>query len=129
MLIVHGRNLYPQDIEHEVRLQHPELATRLGAVFAVSPPDAEDAVVVTHELAGKHPADRLRALAVAIKSTVSREFGVRVAGVVLLRAGAVQRTTSGKIQRTAMRALFLAGGLDAIHESLEPALHALRPAP
>jgi acyl-CoA synthetase (AMP-forming)/AMP-acid ligase II len=128
MLIVHGRNLYPQDIEHEVRIQHPELATRLGAVFAVSPSDAEDTVVVTHELQGKHPDDQLRELAVAIKTTVSREFGVRVGGVVLLRAGTVQRTTSGKIQRAAMRELFLANGLDVIHENLEPALHALRPA-
>lgn len=128
MLIVHGRNLYPQDIEHEVRVQHPELATRLGAVFSVSPPDAEDAVVVTHELQGKYPDNQLRELAVAIKTTISREFGVRVAGVVLLRTGAVQRTTSGKIRRTAMRELFLANGLDVIHESLEPALHALRPA-
>jgi acyl-CoA synthetase (AMP-forming)/AMP-acid ligase II len=127
MLIVHGRNLYPQDIEHEVRVQHPELATRIGAVFSVSPPDAEDAVVFTHELSGEHPDDRLRELATAIKTTVSREFGVRVSGVVLLRAGAVQRTTSGKIQRTAMRELFLANGLDIVHESLEPALQALRP--
>jgi acyl-CoA synthetase (AMP-forming)/AMP-acid ligase II len=129
MLIVHGRNLYPQDIEHEVRVQHPELATRLGAVFSVSPPDAEDAVVVTHELPGKHAEAQLRELAAAIKTTVVREFGVRVAGVVLLRAGTVQRTTSGKIQRGAMRELFLANGLDVIHEHLEPALDALRPAP
>ncbi|HET7505109.1 MAG TPA: fatty acyl-AMP ligase [Kofleriaceae bacterium] len=127
MLIVHGRNLYPQDIEHEVRLQHPELATRLGAVFSVAPPDEEEAVVVTHELAGKHPEERMRELAFAIKSTVSREFGVRVAGVVLLRPGAVERTTSGKIRRAAMRERFLANELDALHESLEPALHALRP--
>jgi acyl-CoA synthetase (AMP-forming)/AMP-acid ligase II len=126
MLIVHGRNLYPQDIEHEVRVQHPELGTRLGAVFSVSPPDAEDAVVVTHELQGEQPDDRLRELALSIKTTVSREFGVRVAGVVLLRAGAVQRTTSGKIRRAAMRELFLANGLDAVHENLEPALRALR---
>lgn len=128
MLIVHGRNLYPQDIEHEVRAQHPELATRLGAVFSVSPPDDEDAVVVTHEVQGNHPDERLRAIAVSIKSTVIREFGVRVAGVVLLRAGTIERTTSGKIRRRAMRERFLANRLEVVHEHLEPELHALRPA-
>lgn len=128
MMIVHGRNLYPQDIEHELRMQHPELATRLGAVFAVAEGATEDTVVVTHELQGKHDDDAMRDLAVAIKHTVSREFGVRVAGVVLLRAGAVQRTTSGKIQRAAMRAAFLANELEPLHENLEPALRALRSA-
>jgi acyl-CoA synthetase (AMP-forming)/AMP-acid ligase II len=97
-------------------------------VFSVPSPDAEEAVVVTHEVEDNHPRDRLATLATSIKSTVVREFGVQVAAVVLLRAGTVQRTTSGKIRRGAMRELFLGNGLEVVHEHLEPALHALRPA-
>lgn len=120
MLIVHGRNLYPQDIEHEVRAQHPELSTRFGAVFTVSAPDEEESVVVTHEIKGRFSEERLHEITSSIKQTVLREFGVRAAGVALLKPGSVQRTTSGKIQRSAMRQLFLAGALTPIHEELDP---------
>ena len=126
MLIVHGRNLYPQDIEHEVRAQHAELSTRFGAVFTVSAPDEEEAVIVTHEIKGRFSVERLREITSSIKTAVSREFGVRVAGVVLLKPGNVQRTTSGKIQRSAMRELFLANTLIPIHEDLDPQVQGVR---
>ncbi len=126
MLIVNGRNVYPQDIEHELRAHFLELSTRFGAVFTVAVPGDDEAVIVTHELKGRASDERLRELAAAIKVVVMREFGVRAAGVVLLRPGSVQRTTSGKIQRGAMRESFLAGGLAALHEDLDPAVRAAR---
>ncbi|MBN8467946.1 fatty acyl-AMP ligase [Corallococcus exiguus] len=130
MLITHGRNLYPQDIEHEVRAQHPELATRFGAVFTVSPPDEEETVVVTHEVKGRFDTEGYRQLVARIKVTVSREFGIRVGGVALLKPGSVQRTTSGKIQRAAMRTLFLANALPVLHEELDAqVLHARQAQP
>jgi acyl-CoA synthetase (AMP-forming)/AMP-acid ligase II len=108
MIIVNGRNIYPQDIEQELRAQHPELG-KAGAVFGV-PGGAGESVVVTHEVAGV-PEERLRALASAIRLTVGREFGVGVGAVALLRPGTVLRTTSGKVRRSAMRELFRDGGL------------------
>ncbi|MCX4733346.1 fatty acyl-AMP ligase [Streptomyces sp. NBC_01363] len=116
-LILRGRNLYPQDIEHELRARHTELGA-VGAVFtaplATGPdggPDTEEALVVTHEVNGRPDPEALRALAAGIRKTVVEEFGVRVAEVLLLRRGQVRRTTSGKIQRTEMRRLCLAGEL------------------
>lgn len=120
MLIVNGRNLYPHDIEHELRSQHPELGN-CGAVFTTSPTGTDcsddgdravtESLVVTHEVRGV-PAGELTALANRVRVTVSREFGVSVDDVVLLRPGTVRRTTSGKIQRAEMRALYLAGELE-----------------
>ncbi|WP_328562789.1 fatty acyl-AMP ligase [Streptomyces coelicoflavus] len=114
MVIVNGRNLYPHDVEHELRSQHPELAG-FGAVFTAperddAPGAATESLVVTHEVRGV-PADELAALAGRMQITVSREFGVRVDDVLLLRPGTVRRTTSGKIQRAEMRSLYLAGEL------------------
>ncbi|MGW2289929.1 fatty acyl-AMP ligase [Streptomyces phaeochromogenes] len=111
MLIVRGRNLYPHDIENELRLQHPELG-QVGAAFGVSSTEAEPAeerVVVTHEVRG-NDADRLAALGKAMKLTVAREFGTE-STVALLRPGSVLRTTSGKVRRGEMRRLYLAGEL------------------
>ncbi|WP_256123052.1 fatty acyl-AMP ligase [Streptomyces sp. LUP47B] len=116
-LILRGRNLYPQDIEHELRTRHAELGS-VGAVFTAPLParadgeeETEEALVITHEVAGRPDAAALRALAAGIRRTVVEEFGVRVGGVLLLRRGQVRRTTSGKIQRAEMRRLCLAGEL------------------
>ncbi|MFE1291246.1 fatty acyl-AMP ligase [Streptomyces sp. NPDC058751] len=116
-LILRGRNLYPQDIEQELRARHAELGA-VGAVFTAPLPggpdgaeDTEEGLVVTHEVVGRPDTAALRALAARIRRTVVEEFGVRVTGVVLLRRGQVRRTTSGKIQRAEMRRLCLAGEL------------------
>jgi acyl-CoA synthetase (AMP-forming)/AMP-acid ligase II len=117
MIIVHGRNVYPQDIEQELRVQHPELG-RVGVVFAgsaIGSGEERSSVVVTHEVAGVPP-DRMPALAAGIRTTVGREFGVSVATVALLKPGAVLRTTSGKIRRTEMRTLFHEGRLPSLYQ-------------
>lgn len=117
VMIFRGRNLYPQDIEHELRTSHPELAN-VGAVFTApvhpsDPRDPEEALVVTHEVRAGLGEPRLAALATALRQTVARDFGVVPAAVLLLRRGAVRRTTSGKIERSAMRDLFTTGRLDS----------------
>jgi acyl-CoA synthetase (AMP-forming)/AMP-acid ligase II len=126
LLIVHGRNLYPHDIEHELRLAHPELAALAGAVVSIpaqrEQADQAEQVIVMHEIRGRLAEDRLRDIAGGMRNTVSREFGVQAAGVLLLRPGAVRRTTSGKIQRTEMRNLLLAGDLAPLYQELEPDL-------
>ncbi|MEU5366930.1 fatty acyl-AMP ligase [Streptomyces sp. NPDC005925] len=123
LLIVHGRNLYPHDIEHELRLHHAPLATLAGTAFTVPAPHEE--VVVLHEVRGRFSEDEYRELAVAMRVTVYREFGVRVAGLVLLRPGAVRKTTSGKVQRSEMRGLFLQSALSPLFEDLDPEIRAM----
>ncbi|PVC83220.1 peptide synthetase [Streptomyces sp. CS014] len=117
-LFMHGRNLYPQDIEHEVQRQHSELRSLPGAAFTVPAgpggTSAED-LVITQEIRGRFSEAELTRISTGIKQTVSREFGLPVASVALLRPGAVHRTTSGKIQRVAMRRLFLGNGLRPLH--------------
>ncbi|MGW1373632.1 fatty acyl-AMP ligase [Streptomyces sp. NPDC002446] len=129
LVTVPGRTLYPQDIERELRARHPGL-TGVGAAFTVplAGPGTEEALVVTHEVAGRPAEDVLRRLALGIGQTVTHEFGVPLGGVALLRRGGVRRTTSGKIQRVPMRRLFLDGELDVMYADYAPQLaDALRP--
>ncbi|MGI5163180.1 fatty acyl-AMP ligase [Spirillospora sp. CA-253888] len=113
IFIVHGRNIYPQDVEQELRAQHPELG-KVGVVFA-GPGGDSGQIVVTHEVT-RVPSDRFPGLATEIRRTVGREFGVRVGTVALLRPGSVPRTTSGKVRRSAMRDLFHEGRLTALYQ-------------
>lgn len=118
-IIVHGRNVYPQDIEHEARRVCPELQGRFGAAFAVPTRVGSEAAVLLHEIKGRQEDEALAEVARTLKSTLSRTLGVPLAAVVLLRPGQVDRTTSGKIQRLAMRERFLQGDLQTRWEECD----------
>jgi acyl-CoA synthetase (AMP-forming)/AMP-acid ligase II len=118
MLIVHGRNIFPQDLEQEARATDAAMTGLVGAAFGVCAPD--ERVVIVHEVA--NPKVDLRAICLAIKDQLTRGIGVPIGSVVLVRRGMVRRTTSGKIERGATRDLFLRGELPILHADLEPAV-------
>ncbi|MFD1832211.1 fatty acyl-AMP ligase [Streptomyces desertarenae] len=121
LLIVHGRNIYPHDVERELRAHHDELGA-IGAVFSV-PTEEGEAVVVTHEVVPSVRGDRGPALVTAVRATLAREFGLAPAGVVLVRRGRTPRTSSGKVQRRLAARLFRTGELAQVHA--DPGAHRL----
>ncbi|MGV9272672.1 fatty acyl-AMP ligase [Streptomyces griseosporeus] len=116
MMIVRGRNIYPHDIEHELRRQHEELRDTVGSVVAVASGagDTDGRLVVIHEVRRRAQDEELARLAAGVRATVAREFGLRADAVLLMRRGAVRRTTSGKIQRGTMRTLYANGELEPL---------------
>lgn len=120
ILIVHGRNLFPQDLEQIARDAHPALSGLVGAAFAVRAPD--ERVVLLHEVAPRTAAADLPGIARAVSRRLATTLGIPAGNVVLVRRGAVRRTTSGKIRRGEMRARFLDGDVAALHAELEPAV-------
>jgi len=117
LLIVNGRNLYPQDIEEFVQDVHPAVAGSRGCVIPVDVDDAERLVLiqaVKTELLGDTSCGELAA---AVKGAVARAFEVPAPGVVFVNRAGIHLTTSGKVQRASMRAAFLNGELtDVVHE-------------
>jgi acyl-CoA synthetase (AMP-forming)/AMP-acid ligase II len=111
VIVIHGRNFYPQDIEEVVRLSHPALAGGTGAAFAVEV-DGREAVVLVFEPA-RHAARMAPTDAVseAAAGSVFQNFGIRLHDFVLLRPGSLPRTTSGKIRRGHCRKLYLEAAL------------------
>lgn len=109
MLIVRGRNLPPYDVEREIE-NLPQVGPGCAVVF--SAPDerrgreAVVAVVGTRPATGD-PAFLRDAVAAAVRSA----FGFSADDVVLVPRGRIPRTTSGKIQRVAVRERYLAGSL------------------
>ncbi len=115
LIILRGRNLYPQDIELTAERSHPALRAAGGAAFAVEM-EAEERLVVVHEVERRSRFET-EAVAEALRAAVAEEHGAQVHEVVLIAAGTLPRTTSGKVQRQECRARYLAGGLQAIGRS------------
>jgi amino acid adenylation domain-containing protein len=101
VLIVRGRNHYPQDIENVAEAAHPSLRARRGAVFAIEG-DLADRIVLVQEIAGTSATTQAEVIA-AIRAAVIRTHGIDLDDVVLVRRGSVPRTTSGKTRRLAAR--------------------------
>ncbi|MFJ5309803.1 fatty acyl-AMP ligase [Streptomyces sp. NPDC088350] len=120
MLVIAGRNIFPQDVEHEARAAHEALAGFAGAVFGVPAPD--ERMVLVHEVSPAVPHTELPEVATAVARRLATSLGIPVRNMMLVRRGTVRRTTSGKIRRAAMRERFLAGDIRAILTRLEPAV-------
>ena len=116
LIIIRGRNLYPQDIELTAERSHPSLRLGSSAAFAVEV-ENEEKLVVVQELEFRAKPNLVEVTA-AIRQAVSQEFEMQVYAVVLIKPGSIPKTSSGKIQRRATKAEFLAGTLNVIQSSI-----------
>jgi amino acid adenylation domain-containing protein len=114
LIIIRGRNLYPQDIEQVVEKSHPLLRQSCCAAFAVEGAIAEQ-VVVVQEVMRHYDEQGVQEAIQAICQAVLSTFDVEVSAIELLRVGTIPKTSSGKIQRRACRSGFLAGELNAVY--------------
>lgn len=103
LITIDGRTLQPQDIE--ATAADASALVRRGYIAAFTAAD-EQVVIIAERAAGTSRSDPAPAIE-AIRSAVSRRHGVRVADVRLLPAGAIPRTTSGKLARRACRVEYL----------------------
>jgi fatty acid CoA ligase FadD32 len=130
LVIIDGRNHYPQDLEYSA--QEASKALRTGFVAAFSVPanqlptevfdnahaglkfDADDTseqlVIVAERAPGANKMD-LAPVADEIRAAIAVRHGVTVRDVLLTPAGAIPRTSSGKIGRRACRTGYLDGNL------------------
>lgn len=122
MIVIAGRNLYPQDLERTAQ----QVSGLFGASTAFALPGVRERIVIIQELrSGSRYDIDLAGLAAAVQQRISEQYEVRTAGVVLVRPGTVRRTTSGKVERAAMRRLFLRGELTPLHQRMEPEVEQL----
>ena len=112
LVILRGRNHYPQDLESTAEASHPALVPGGAAAFSVDL-GREERLVVAAELerrAARRPA-AFPEIAAAVRQAVAAGHGAAVWEVVLLPPGGLPRTTSGKVRRSACREAWRAGTL------------------
>jgi acyl-CoA synthetase (AMP-forming)/AMP-acid ligase II len=117
VIIIRGRNHFPDDIERTVARSHPSLSACGGAAFSVVA-DGEEQLVVLQEVDRHDRQPDSDGIADGIRCAVMESHDVRVVSVLLVRAGRLPRTTSGKIQRFACRDAYLAGTLGGYRSDL-----------
>ena len=101
MIIVHGRKLFPDDIERVVGDAHSAVRPGATAALAIDDGDGERLAIV-QEVEGEHDPAAVRA---AITRVIVEAFDVSPHAIVLVERGTIPKTSSGKIQRHACRAL------------------------
>ncbi|WP_427167124.1 fatty acyl-AMP ligase [Streptomyces sp. C1-1] len=110
LVIVDGTNHYPHDIEETVQKAHPVIRPHHIAAFAVTTAGGERLVVVAEHGRDLTDADSvLEEVTRAVRAAVVSAHGLAVHDFLLVQPGAVPRTTSGKVARSACRDLYLAG--------------------
>jgi FkbH-like protein len=117
LIIIRGRNHYPQDIELTAERSHEALRPGCGAAFSVEV-GGDERLVIVYELERQHRNADIEEVAQTVRQAVAQQHEVQVYGVVLLRPGHIPKTSSGKIQHYACRAGFLDGTLDEVGRSV-----------
>lgn len=116
MIIIQGKNYYPQDIELTVEKCHPALRPGCGAALAIQEQYGEKLVVV-QEIKREYRKDtHLDEVSNKIRMAVAKNHGLRILAVTLIMPSTIEKTTSGKIQRSAVRESFLHGNLEILHQ-------------
>jgi acyl transferase domain-containing protein/acyl-CoA synthetase (AMP-forming)/AMP-acid ligase II/acyl carrier protein len=123
LIIIRGRNHYPQDIELTVEQSHPVLQPAAGAAFSVETVGelagdarAGEQLVIAQELKRHHRDVNLDEVVGAIRQAVAEQHEVEAYAIILIRPLSIPKTSSGKVQRHACRTAFFAGTLEVVKE-------------
>jgi acyl-CoA synthetase (AMP-forming)/AMP-acid ligase II len=114
MIIVRGRNHYPQDLERTVERCHRSLRPNTGAAFSIDV-DGEERVVVVQGVVRPQKLDLDQVFA-EIRTALLHEHELAPHAIVLVKGGEIPRTSSGKLQRRACKDLYLGGELSVVAE-------------
>lgn len=103
VIIVHGVNTYPQDIEYATTETNPGL--RAGCCAAFTNKQDDDLVIVC-EIKNNLDETKLEQICQQISQTVVANFALKPKDIVLIKQRSIPKTTSGKIARRECRTLF-----------------------
>lgn len=119
LIILHGKNHYPQDIEQTVEESHAAVRQACAAAFSVDADDGECMVVVAEVERSSRHANLDEALQ-AVRNAIALHHDIAVATIVLIKTLSIPKTSSGKIQRHLCKERFLAGELEVVAEWKKP---------
>ncbi|HMY19268.1 MAG TPA: fatty acyl-AMP ligase [Polyangium sp.] len=114
LIILHGKNYYPQDIERVASKMDGIRDGQCVAFSRIGPQGAEEAVLVAES---KRTGDARRKLVEDVTSAVRAECGVVLAEIVFIKRGTLPKTSSGKVRRRETKLRLERGELEIVLDS------------
>jgi phthiocerol/phenolphthiocerol synthesis type-I polyketide synthase C len=118
LIVIRGRNYYPEDVEATVQDSHPALLRGRGAAFSVTPRSspAEQLVVVQevdrNRISDVDVSQVVSEVIAAIRTAITEHHQIQPYTIVLVEPSRIPTTSSGKIRRSRCRQRFLDGDLE-----------------
>jgi len=113
LIIIRGRNYYPQDIEQITRQAHPVLRHSLIAAIPIPGEGTERLVVIAE---ADRPETGIQPIAHRVNALLAEQLELRPARLVLIPKGGLPRTSSGKLRRKECRHLLETGRFSILAE-------------
>lgn len=115
LIIINGRNIYPQDIEQHLKTLSPHFSSGMAAAFSVES-DGREKVVVIQEIDKRHglTQPQLHEIITQAKLSISRYFEAAIHCIEIIPRGTLPRTTSGKVQRRLCKDLWMKDKLNCL---------------
>lgn len=117
LIILQGKNYYPQDIEYLTEQAHPAIRSAAVAAFSAEIGNSERLVIVAEVERTYLRNFNAEEISNAIREAIAGELEQDVYAVLLLRTTSIPKTSSGKIQRKACKQGFLGKTLDIVGAS------------
>jgi acyl-CoA synthetase (AMP-forming)/AMP-acid ligase II/acyl carrier protein len=115
LIVIRGRNHYPQDIELTAEASHPALRPGCSAAFAVVGAETERLILVAEINREGRNSVNMNEVVESLRQAILVEHEIDISAVALIRPGSLPKTSSGKIQRSAIRSAFLSESLDTVY--------------
>lgn len=112
LIIVHGVNHYPQDIEDTVNQCHEAIRPDCGICFSIEH-EGEERLVVVQEV-GRRDKENGPQIIQAIRDAIANRHDIHPHAVALVERGSINKTTSGKLSRRPCREDFLGNELKVV---------------
>ncbi len=118
LIIVHGANKHPQDLEWQIQAMHPAFRPSCGAAFGLYV-DGEERLGFVSEVKVDAIDDIQKVFGAVFEAAGTN--GLTVAKIALIEPKALPKTSSGKVQRRLTRDLLRQGKLPIVAEwTMEP---------
>jgi acyl-CoA synthetase (AMP-forming)/AMP-acid ligase II len=113
LIIIRGRNIHPSDVETTVQRADKRFHSNGGAAVSLDV-DEEERLYFVQEVDAA--GSELENLIELIRDTIWLGHGIDVHGILLIRPGALPKTSSGKVQRFACKTAIERGNFDTLLE-------------
>jgi acyl-CoA synthetase (AMP-forming)/AMP-acid ligase II len=115
LIIIRGRNIYPQDVELTVEKSHEILRSESGAAFSLEC-DGEERLIIAHEVERTYKYTDLNVVGQNVCQAIAENHEVQPYKVLFLKMGTLPKTSSGKVQRHLACSRYLADELELVGE-------------